>query len=78
MSLQPGQALRVAHLREPVIYQGPGVCRRDLIGCRQRILWALTAKRYRIPLNPVPNEHGYYVAHQATCPQARLFRRDGR
>lgn len=69
-----GTVLIVAHLNEPVIYLGEGICRRGLWGCRQRILWARTANNRPIALNPAANEHGYYVAHQATCPDRERFR----
>lgn len=69
-----GVLLRVAHLNEPVVYVGEGVCHRGLWGCRQRILWARTANNRPIALNPVPNEYGYFVAHQATCPDRARFR----
>jgi len=73
--MRPGILLRVAHLNDPVTFTGVGVCRRGLIGCRQRILWARTARKEPIALNPAPNEHGYYVAHQATCPHRAWFRK---
>jgi len=72
--MRPGTLLRVAHLNEPVTFTGVGGCRRGLIGCRQRILWARTARNEPIALNPTPNGYGYYVAHQATCPHRAWFR----
>jgi len=72
--MRPGTLLRVAHLNELVTFTGVGVCRRGLIGCRQRILWARTARNEPIALNPAFNEYGYYVAHQATCPDGKRFR----
>jgi hypothetical protein len=70
----PGAKLLVAKVGE-VVYLGPGYCGYGLIGCRQPILWARTAHHRRIALNPQPNEHGYYVAHQATCPSKKTFAR---
>ncbi len=72
--MRRGTLLRVAHLNDPVAFTGVGVCRRGLIGCRQRILWARTARNEPIALNPAPNEYGYYTAHQATCPHRTWFR----
>lgn len=72
--LLPGAKLLVARVGE-VVYLGPGYCGYGLVGCRQPILWALTARRRRIALNPRPNEYGYYVAHQATCGKAERFRK---
>ena len=72
--MRPGTLLCVAHLNEPVTFIGVGVCRRGLIGCRQRILWARTVRNEPIALNPVSNKHGYYIAHQATCPDRKRFR----
>ena len=72
--MKPGTLLRVAHLNDPVTFTGVGICRRGLIGCRQRILWVRTAHNQPIALNPVPKEFGYYVAHQATCPDRHRFR----
>ncbi len=71
--MRPGTLLRVAHLNDPVTFMGVGVCRRGLIGCRQRILWARTANNRPIAFNPNPNEYGYYIAHQATCPSRQRF-----
>jgi len=76
--MRPGTLLRVAHLNELVTFTGVGVCRRGLIGCRQRILWARTINYRLIALNPSPNERGYYVAHQATCPHSEQFRKAAR
>ena len=73
--MRPGTLLLVAHLNEPVTFAGVGVCRRGLIGCRQRILWARTVRNEPIALNPDPNEHDYYLAHQATCPHRAWFRK---
>lgn len=75
--LLPGAKLLVARVGE-VVYLGPGYCGYGLIGCRQPILWARTARQRRIALNMQPNEHGYYVAHQATCRDAERFRKAGR
>ena len=76
--MRPGTLLRVAHLNDLVTFTGVGVCRRGIIGCRQRILWARTARDEPIALNPTPNGYGYYVAHQATCPDGKRFRNAAR
>ena len=75
--LLPGARLRVARVGD-VVYTGPGTCGYGIVGCRQRILWARTANNRPIALNPTPNEHGYYVAHQATCPNQRWFEKAAR
>jgi len=72
--LIPGQKLTVAHLRAPVTYVGPGRCGWGLVGCRRAILWAITAKGKRIPLDPRPNAWSIYSHHNATCPDAARFR----
>jgi len=75
--LLPGAKLLVAKVGE-VVFLGPGYCGYGLLGCRQPILWARTAHHRRIALNPHPNEHGYYIAHQATCPDGIRFRKVAR
>jgi hypothetical protein len=73
--LIPGTQLQVVHLRHLVTYTGPGVCGRGLVGCRRPILWAVTRRGRRIPLDPNPDERGRYWPHQARCPHAKHFAR---
>ena len=57
-----------------VTYQGPGLCKRGTAGCRAAFLWCLTEAGKRMPVDPAPDEAGYYTAHWATCPQQKAFR----
>ena len=57
-----------------VTYTGPGVCRRNLIGCRQAILWCRTQHGKQMPVDPGPDADGIYTSHWATCPKAEAFR----
>lgn len=57
-----------------VTYTGPGICRRDRIGCRQTILWCRTANGKAMPVDPEPDGEGIYTSHWATCPKAEAFR----
>jgi hypothetical protein len=70
--LIPGTRLRVARVGE-VLYTGPGTCGYGTMGCRQRILWARTVNDRPIALNSEPNEYGYYIVHQSTCPSRHQF-----
>lgn len=60
--------------RAVVTYQGPGLCKRGTAGCRAAFLWCLTEAGKRMPVDPEPDEAGYYTAHWATCPQQKAFR----
>lgn len=85
MPPERGQSLRVhagpkregVAITTTVRYAGPGVCRRNLIGCRREIMWCTTERGHRMPVDPEPDEDGIYTSHWATCPQADRFRREG-
>lgn len=50
-----------------------GVCR----GCGAEMLWAITEKGNRMPLDPAPDADGVFTSHWATCQKAGQFRKKG-
>lgn len=78
MQLVSGDKVRVAvgpRAFVEAVYAGPGMCRRDALGCRRPILWVITSRGRRMPVDPAPDERGVYTSHWATCPKAEQFRR---
>jgi hypothetical protein len=71
-----GERIRVYRIKDPVTSVGTGYCKKPgaWVGCGQLILWCETAKHKRIPVNPTPDQHGFYTAHWATCSYSRFFR----
>jgi hypothetical protein len=73
----PGDIVKVAHVGGVVRIVAGGRCRAKGTGCGRPILLGRTPYGRLIPIDPVPNSHGYYIAHWATCPFADRLKRRG-